>query len=239
TQPRGGIVYQTPQPGEVRRERRAPRTLTWQAILLGLVRWVVARLRDLITLLILGGLLIWLLPALFVQTTEEVRRRPWPCLGWGFLTWVAGFVAAGVVLGLILVLALFLGFVTLGGLAGAVLGIGLSGLGLAFTTFLLLVNYGSKLVVAMTVGRLLLEAIAPRSFARPDYAAIEEGNWWRLPTVPRETIGPLLLGVAIYVLLRGVPLLGWLVGLIVTFFGLGAIALRYADWRSALAKRRL
>jgi hypothetical protein len=40
---------------------------------------------------------------------------------------------------------------------------------------------------------------------------------------------PLLLGLFIYVLLCGIPYLGWAISLIATFLGLGAIWLTFQD----------
>jgi hypothetical protein len=42
-----------------------------------------------------------------------------------------------------------------------------------------------------------------------------------------------LLGVVLYVLLRSIPVLGWLIGLLVTFVGLGAMWLLLREARSA------
>ncbi|MDD5469088.1 MAG: hypothetical protein PHS96_14955 [Anaerolineales bacterium] len=105
--------------------------------------------------------------------------------------------------------------ITLGGLAGTVAGVGFSGLSLVVTVFTLLVSYGSKLVFAYLVGKLTLEKVAPR------YA--EQKAW------------PLVLGVVLYLLVRSIPLLGWLVGVLATLLGLGAMWLWFQDRRPAVA----
>jgi Tfp pilus assembly protein PilX len=45
----------------------------------------------------------------------------------------------------------------------------------------------------------------------------------------------LVIGVVIYVILRGIPILGWLVGLAVTLIGLGAMWLVYREQRATAA----
>ena len=40
----------------------------------------------------------------------------------------------------------------------------------------------------------------------------------------------LLIGVALYAITRALPVLGWFIALVVTFFGLGAIILWCVEW---------
>ena len=71
--------------------------------------------------------------------------------------------------------------------------------------------YASKLVVSYLVGTLILERLAPKASHR----------FW-----------PLLLGIVLYTLVRSIPILGLVVGLVVTFLGLGAAWLAYARGRA-------
>jgi hypothetical protein len=114
---------------------------------------------------------------------------------------------------LIIILGILFGVVTLGELARAIFGVGFSGLTLALTLLWLCSAYGSKLIVAYLAGKLVLGRIAPQSGDR--------------------AIWPLLLGVVLYVLLRSIPVLGWLVGLLATLVGLGAMWLLFRETRSA------
>lgn len=199
--PGGGVVYRpTEQPAA-------------GAFAAQLANLLLRRVRELVTLLVLGGLVVWRAPALLGQLTERARRRPLPALGWGLLTAIAGYVGAALLAVLILVVGVLFGVVTLGGLAQAVFGVGFSALGLALALFTLLVAYGSKLVVATLVGQLLLRLVAP--------AAAEKPLW------------PLVLGVLIYFLLRLVPVLDGLVALVATLIGLGAMALVVRQRRDA------
>jgi cytoskeletal protein CcmA (bactofilin family) len=195
-QPEGGVVFATPQPDRDERPRVQPR------VDLGIFRWLIDRLRDLVTLLILGGLGLWLLPELFSQAVELARTQTLPATAWGLLIVIGGYVLAATIAVTIFALGILLGIVTLGGLAGTVFGVGLSSLGVAFSMFTLLINYGSKALVAFLGGKWLLERISPEN--------------------AESKVFPLVLGVLIYVLLRAIPLLGWLLAVFVTLLGMGA-----------------
>jgi cytoskeletal protein CcmA (bactofilin family) len=197
-EPAGGVVFSTPEPGQADREaERRPR------FDLGVFGWIIDRLRDLVTLLILGGLGLWLLPEVFQQVAQKARSQPLPATGWGFVTVILGYLAAGLIAVLVVALGIFFGLITLGGLAGTVFGVGLSGLGVVFAVFTLLVNYGSKAVIAFLGGTWLLEKLAPGS--------------------AESRFLSLVLGVLIYVILRSIPFLGWLLAVFVTLIGMGAI----------------
>ncbi|MDX1416530.1 MAG: hypothetical protein R3293_20180 [Candidatus Promineifilaceae bacterium] len=169
--------------------------------------WIVERLRDLITLLIIGGLALWLIPTKVDQWSNQVRQRPLAAGGWGLVAYIIGFVGAVILFMLILIIGISFAVVTLWGLAWTWWAIAFAALALAFALFILAVAYGSKIIVAYLVGRLILE----RFGAQPDM---------RKPW-------PLLLGLTLYVLVCGIPYLGWAISLIVTFLGLGGIWLAY------------
>ncbi len=169
--------------------------------------WAIARLREFITLLLLGALAVWQLPTLFNKLTETVRSQALPATGWGLVVVVIGYVGAFIAGGLILAAGIFFGIVTLGGLSRTVFGIGFSGLTLIMVVFGLLITYISKLVVAVAGGKLVLQKLAPQ------YA--DHKAW------------PLVAGVLIYILLRSIPILGWIIGLLVTLAGMGAMWLLY------------
>ena len=169
--------------------------------------WIVERLRDLVTLLIIGGVALWLIPSKIDQWSNEVRRRPLAAGGWGLVAYIIGFIGAAILFLLILAIGISFAVVTLWGLTWTWWAIALAALALAFALFVLAVAYGSKIIVAYLVGRLILE----RFGAQPDM---------RKPW-------PLLLGLALYVLVCGIPYLGWAISLLVTFLGLGGIWLAY------------
>jgi len=213
--PKGGVVYQTPVPAEGAPAEAGREPRPGQPFLGLLLTWVLGRLRELATLLVLGALAVSLIPQLLDEVSERVRRGPLPSLGWGFLTVLVGYVGAFVVGVLLFVAGILVAIATLGGLAGIVFGVGFSALGLLVVAFSVLVQYGSKLVVALMVGDLILRG--------------GEAN----RRMERIVAG--LIGIALYVLLRGIAVLGWLVGLGVTLLGVGAMFLRYRDWRASLS----
>ena len=177
--------------------------------------WSVDRLRVLVTLLIFGLLAIWLIPKVITGSADKLREKPLPGTGFGLLALVIAFNLLGVVLLLfviILVVGLFLGFATMWELAWAFMALGFFGLGLAATIFGLFVLYISKVIVAYLVGYVILNRF--------------------VPNVVRYKILSLLLGLVIYVLLVGIPILGWVIGLLVTALGLGAAWLYYREGRA-------
>jgi cytoskeletal protein CcmA (bactofilin family) len=199
--PAGGIVYQTPVPKERAEQPRAVR------VVMPFLNWFVAFLRNFITLLLLGLLAVWLIPVIVNRTSEIARLKTLQSAGYGLLTIIVGYVGAAIAIAVILALGLFLTLITLGGLSRTVFGLGFTGLAFVFAVFILLVSYASKLVVAYLIGDLILAAIAPTLSGR---------RYWAMA-----------LGVLIYALLRAIPFLGWIIAVLVTITGVGALWLYY------------
>lgn len=174
-------------------------------------RWFVKQLRQLITLLLVGALMMWLVPNWTRKMSNTVRTKPLPSLGWGAVTLIA-FVAAMIVLVIAtIVLALILGLVTLGELGGRVLTLGGLTAGLLGFGFSAAWAYVSKIIISLLLGQLIFELFK---------SAAAEHRWW-----------PMLLGVPVFVAIIAIisipPVLACclnaLVGLIVALLGLGAI----------------
>lgn len=192
-----------------------------EGVVAGIPEWLVARLGDLGALLVVGGLLIWLRPALIQRPAESLLRKPLSAAGFGLLalTLAVNAVAIAVLLAvLLLVVGIWLGGVVLWRLAFLLWGIGYPALTLAFSSFVLILLYGSKVVVADMVGTLILRRVAPQVLDA------------------KRRFLPLLLGLVLYVILRSIPLLGWAISVIVTAFGLGAIWVALRDQRSLLPR---
>lgn len=215
TTPGGGIVFSTPQPEDIGVEASPDfgpgGDFDQVGYGLQVANWFLQRARELITLLALGALVLWLLPDLFNKIINKATSEPLPSTGWGLLTVVGGYVGAAIAGGLVLALGIFFGVITLGGLGRSIFGVGFSSIGLAMAIFVLLVTYGSKLVIAFWGGKWILSKISLQ--------AAETKAW------------PLVVGVVIYVLLRAIPILGWVIGVIVTLIGMGAMWLVLQDWR--------
>jgi len=180
------------------------------------VNWIVDRLRNLITLLVFGGLALWLIPIKVDKWSNLVRSRPLAAVGWGLVAYIVGFIGAAIAFMLILVIGISFAVVTLWGLAWSWWAVGFSALALAFSLFVVAVAFGSKIIVAYLIGRLILERFGSQPNMRKPW--------------------PLLLGLIIFVLLCGIPYLGWAISLIVTFLGLGAIWLTYMESKNQTGK---
>ncbi len=200
--PAGGVVYQTPVPSQT--QMRQNQSLPQRFPLLG---WLFSRLRELVSLLILGALVLWLLPSIFERTVEMARTKVAASAGYGFLAVLVGYIGAAIIFIAILVISILLGLVSLGGLGWAFFGVTSSGLGLALTIFTLLVTYGSKLIVAYLAGIWMVKSLFPQA--------------------THLRVWGMLVGVVVYVLLRSIPILGALIAFVVILIGVGAMWLAY------------
>jgi cytoskeletal protein CcmA (bactofilin family) len=175
------------------------------------ISWLVKQVRVFITLMLLGGLIVWQVPALLNRVGEKVERESMPSLGWGLVSILIVYLGAFIVAGLILAGAVFFGVVTLGELSRVILTVGFSSLALIMAAFGLLVSYGSKILVAYMVGKLLIRWLAPKFEDQP--------------------IWPMILGVLLYTFLRAIPYVGFTIGVFVTLIGIGAMWLAYRDYK--------
>jgi len=174
--------------------------------------WALDRLREMVTLFIFGMLGIWLLPRQLIRSVEVFRAKWLRSLGIGLLGIVVFFnviIVALMVAALIIAIGYGLGAITFWDLAWAVWAVGLACLGLALTIFWLFVIYGTKIIVAYVGGRLLLDRRAPKA--------------------TRYKVVPLLLGLLLYVILHGIPILSWVVAILATAVGLG---ISWLVWRN-------
>jgi cytoskeletal protein CcmA (bactofilin family) len=198
SKPESGVVYQTPVPDEDDM-RRSPRTTN---VTVDFGNWVLGRMRELITLLIIGLLAIWKLPTLMKDLTEMAEDEMLSSAGWGVVAWFGGFIGVALIAIVLLIIGGLTWVITLGELSGTVLSLGFSVLGAALAVFWFLAFYGSKVVVAYFGGKWIMEKLSPT--LQNNYALMS-------------------IGVVIYVLLASIPFLGWLVGVAATIIGLGAM----------------
>lgn len=211
--PKGGIVHQTPVPSDVKTGHDVQVEVTPKFGFMSSIKWFVGILRSLISLLILGGLAVWLIPTHLNKSVEKVRKHTLPATGWGFVVVTVGYIGSLIVAGVILMAGIFFAIITLGGLCGTVLGIGFSTLSLIMTIFTLLVVYGSKIIVAYLIGSLIIDKLSASDNMKKALA--------------------LLIGLLIYVIFASIPCFGWVIRIIVTFIGVGAMWLYFQEWRSS------
>jgi len=178
-------------------------------------QWLKSLYQIFLPLLIVGLLAAWLAPAFLSQASEIARRRALLSGGAGLVTLIVGYVGAILLAGLVIVLGYFLTTISLSSFAWLVWGLGLFSLGLAFSIFILCAWYGSIIVLSNLAGKMILGRLAPGAAG---------SRFW-----------PLLLGLILYTLLASIPTLGWVISILVTLFGLGAIWLAFQEGRKSQA----
>jgi len=176
--------------------------------------------RGLVSFLLVGGLALWLLPKMFNGATDQLGRRPWASAGYGALVFVNGFLLTLLLAAVFVGVGVALRALTLTALAWAFWGVAFSGLGLAFSLFMVSFVWLSKVIVATLVGVLILQRVYPRALEYRSSA--------------------LVLGLLIYLLLFLIPVIGWVVALIVTVLGLGALflSIRELKWSGKRAVKK-
>lgn len=174
--------------------------------------WLVTQGRLWLTYLIVGVLALWLRPAWLQKWSAQVGKRPSSTIGSGLAVYVVGFVGALLFLLIFIAVGAGLGLATLWGLAFTWWGLSLSAVSLGFWTFVLFVAYLSKVIVTYWFGGWIWRRLLPDS-----------GGQSRL--------GPLVLGLLLFVLLASIPYAGWALSMVVTFIGLGAVVGAYLEIR--------
>ncbi len=178
--------------------------------------WLGKVVRLLVTLLIVGLLLAWLMPGMLHQGAATLHGKPWWSLLWGALSYPLfgfGMLALGL---LVLLLAVIFGGLTLGSLMWLTLKLGFFLFLTLVLGFSILTGFVAKIVVGYWLGNLLLHRIKP------------ESNVNRFAAV---ALGMLFVG-----LLASIPFVGGLINLLIIVAGLGALALlAYAYFKPAAA----
>jgi cytoskeletal protein CcmA (bactofilin family) len=189
--------------GQVNRTARTP-TQEEEEVTSPVVNVLLSILRSFLALLLVGLLLVWLVPGWIRRLATTVLERPLASLGWGVLAFV-GFLALGIAILLTtILLAVIFGVLTLGGLVLLFIGLGVLAEVALVIIFLISTNYLAQIIVSFLAGVLVLEGVGPgRGIGR---------------------VLPLVVGLVLYVILRAIPVLGFIVGLVVVLLGLGALS---------------
>lgn len=173
-------------------------------------QWALRALRELGVLFVLGLLALWAFRRPLENSGEQLRARPWASTAYGLLGLVISINLFGVAIllwMLAFVLGVWIGYLNLWELTLAFWTAAFSAIGFAAAALWAFVAYGSKIVVAYLLGNWVFEKIYPPASR---YKAL-----------------PLLLGLLPYALLRAIPTLGWVIGVLVTAIGVGAAWLAY------------
>ena len=178
--------------------------------------WALKYLRAVVTILVLGLLLLWLLPAFVKGLAGKLENRPWPSLGWGVVAYAGFFFLSLLIIFVMILGGVVFGLLTLGGLSGTTIWLGMLSLFALILGFVLVTSYLAKIIFGMAAGRWIL-----RSLNSP----LAEHRFW-----------PMIIGVVItlaVIALLSFPLipgfLGGLLNFAVILFGLGALWLWLRD----------
>ena len=209
----GTIIYQTPVPVQVASGRQV-RTMRGNAPFLGFSLFAAAQ--RFITLLILGALAIWLLFKPFNKIINTGNQKPLHTAGWGFVVISVGFLALLVTPIVFVLMTILLGFLSLGGLLFAWLGVVGSALVLITLAFFFVIFSVSKVIALYMAGKWLTGHLFPKSV----------NNAWVI----------LFVGVTLYVLLTMIPVVGWLAGIAAALVGTGALWLVVSNNRKGSKK---
>jgi len=165
--------------------------------------WTFDLFRTIVTWILFGLLLGWLVPLFMKTLMDKVQTQPVASLGWGVVAYAAFFFALFVILTVIILGGIAFGVLTLGGMSGTIVWVGILVLFALVVGFILVTDFLTKIVVAWLGGKLILSRIKPE---------LAEHKVW-----------PLVIGVVIVALLVALPYIGWLFGILITFIGLGAL----------------
>ncbi len=166
------------------------------------MNWLSDMLRQFVTLLIIGLLMVWLAPRWTGKVATFVQEKPLPSLGWGLLAILAFFVAVLALLFVMVLLALTLGALTLDSLVGTVITASLLIIFGLVLLFAFTVAFFAKIIAGIAVGRFI--------FSHFNSPLAQNGYW------------SMALGVLLIVILVAIPYIGLLINLIVTLLGFGA-----------------
>lgn len=179
-----------------------------QSIFTFFSRTIVTRIGEFIALVIVCVLLIRFQHDNVQKTIRNLNDKPFHSLLWG-IAFILLFPLA-MILSLIILggLVVFIWLVTLGTLGGTALNLASLGFGIAAFSFTFLLKFITKAIFAYMIGELILINIAPK---------LMEGKYAGVWTI--------LSGVLIYELIRAIPVLGGLIGLVISIIILGAVYL--------------
>ncbi len=211
----GRLIYEAARQGDISPGAKVTGPVTWTQItadksnnsgLLGAGAGefsILAEVQRFATLLLVGLLLIWIFPKWMNRLGDAVKATPGATLGRGAILFLLFLLILILVPVATIVLALIFGLLTLGDLAWVSVVVGtLSEIGI-IVAFVLFVTYIAQAVIALVLGKWLLSRFQPR---------LSEGN-----------LLPLVLGLVIVVVVTAIPVVGGLLGLLITLLGLGAL----------------
>ncbi len=173
-------------------------------------KWAVDLLRTSVTLILIGLFLLWLFPAFVYGLSAKLQLKFWPSLGWGAVAYAGFFFALLLTIVVMIFGGLLFGALTLGGLLGTVMWLGILALFALILGFVLVTSFVAKIVFGQTIGKwILVRANSP----------LAEHRIW--PMVIGVVITVTVIALLSFPLIPG--FLGGLLNFAVVLFGLGAL----------------
>jgi cytoskeletal protein CcmA (bactofilin family) len=173
-------------------------------------KWALGFVRNSVTLILIGLLLLWLFPAFVSGLSAHLQAKPLPSLGWGAVAWAGFFFAVFLVICVTILGGIFFGILTLGQLTGTVIWLGILTVFGLIVGFVLVTSFVAKVVFGAALGKWML--------ARAN-SPLAEHRYWPMVVGVLITVG--LLALLSFPLIPGA--LGGLLNFAVVLFGLGAL----------------
>jgi cytoskeletal protein CcmA (bactofilin family) len=173
-------------------------------------KWALGFVRNSVTLILIGLLLLWLFPAFVSGLSAHLQAKPLPSLGWGAVAWAGFFFAVFLVICVTILGGIFFGILTLGQLTGTVIWLGILTVFGLIVGFVLVTSFVAKVVFGAALGKWML--------ARANSPLAEHRYW---PMVVGVLITAGVIALLSFPLIPGA--LGGLLNFAVVLFGLGAL----------------
>ncbi|NMB62919.1 MAG: polymer-forming cytoskeletal protein [Chloroflexi bacterium] len=157
----------------------------------------------------LGALAFWLFKKQSTAVRDTGYAYPLKAFGWGFLTILIGFMGILLVPLTFIMLGILIGVVSLGGLLFTWYGVLGTVIVLIFVLFFFIVFTLSKVIAAYELGYWLMKDV---------FKSRTQNNWLDL-----------LVGVLIYIILRAIPYIGWLIGFAASLYGTGVLFIKLTN----------
>jgi len=173
-------------------------------------KWAVNVLRTTITLILIGLFLLWLFPAFVYSLSAKLQSAFLPSLGWGIIAYAAFFFMLLLTIVVMVLGGLLFGVLTLGGLAGTLVWLGILTLFALILGFVLITAFVAKIVFGQAIGKWIL---------RRANSPLAEHRVW--PMVIGVIITVAVIALLSFPLIPG--FLGGLLNFAVVLCGLGAL----------------
>jgi hypothetical protein len=175
--------------------------------------WALNALRGWAVLLVFGLLWLWLRRSTLEVSGVPLRARPWRTLAIGLLVLVISlnlFLVALLLMAVIFAIGLGLNAIGLWPISIALWVLAYAHLFVGLALLVLFITYGTKILVAY---HLLAWLMSKAAWPRTTWMAVLA----------------LVAGTLIYILLRSLPYVGWVIGLLVIAAGMGSAWLAYRE----------